>query len=94
MPLTVDEGMLGHITVAEETDTEYRPLFQIYYTDAADSVEFGADVSPLVAGREAALAFAHKLVSLYNGAVEPKCTHGFVINGWCVQCGTSLGGFR
>ena len=63
--LTVDTGMLGRITVVEETDTEYRPVFEIHYVDEADD-----EASHLVCGRGKAIAFARKLVALYNGAVE------------------------
>lgn len=64
MPLVVDSNTLGRIIVIEETDTEYNPLFEIYYTDEAE------DCPVLIRGRQAALDFAWKLVSLYNGAIE------------------------
>ncbi len=63
--LTINDGMLDRITVVEETDTEYNPVFDIYYSDDVES-----EVSTLVRGRAAALAFARKLVALYNGAVD------------------------
>ena len=64
--LTVHEERMGRITVVEETDTRYDPVFEIYYVDEADTV----GCPPMVRGRKAALAFARKLVALYNGAVE------------------------
>ena len=64
--LTIDTGMLDRITVVEETDTRYDPVFEIYYVDEAETV----GCASVVRGREAALAFARKLVALYNGAVE------------------------
>ena len=63
--LVIESDMVDCVTIVEETDTEYNPVFEIYYADAVDD-----DVSPLVRGRAAALAFAYKLVGLYNGAVE------------------------
>ena len=61
MPLIIESSMLDRITVVDETDTEYNPVFDIYYVDKVDD-----ESSPLVRGREAALAFARKLAGLYN----------------------------